>query len=79
MIVYHEKDEAQPPRAVLVDFAEALKVTTDELLGLKQKTEMVDPKEAKLTKRFEKVKELPIGDQRAVLKFVDALYQAKGW
>lgn len=76
MVVYYEKEEAQPPGAILVDLARALKVTTDELLGMSEPKEYTDPKEAKLMKRLEKVKELPIADQRAVLKYVDALFQA---
>jgi transcriptional regulator with XRE-family HTH domain len=34
MVAYYELESAQPPGALLVDFARALKVSTDELLGL---------------------------------------------
>ncbi len=73
VITYYESDDAQPPGALLVDLAKALKASADELLGLKAVKQSTSPKKARLLKRLEKVDELPPADQRAVLKFVDAL------
>jgi transcriptional regulator with XRE-family HTH domain len=77
VIAYYEGDEAQPPGAMLVDLAKTLKVTSDELLGIKPLKEKASPKKARLLKRLEKVDELPPADQRAVLKFVDALVTSR--
>lgn len=77
VIAYYEGDEAQPPGAMLVDLAKTLKVTSDELLGIKPLKEKASPKKARLLKRLEKVDELPPSDQRAVLKFVDALVTSR--
>ncbi len=77
VIAYYEGDEAQPPGAMLVDLATTLKVTSDELLGIKPIKEKASPKKARLLKRLEKVDELPPADQRAVLKFVDALVASR--
>ena len=77
VIAYYEGDEAQPPGAMLVDLAKALKVTSDELLGIKPLKERASPKKARLLKRLEKVDELPPADQHAVLKFVDALVASR--
>jgi len=77
MIAYHEQDDAQPPGALLVELAHALKVTSDELPGLKPVKQKASPKEARLLKRLKKVETLPAADQRAVLKFVDALVAAR--
>jgi transcriptional regulator with XRE-family HTH domain len=77
VIAYYEGDEAQPPGAMLVDLATTLKVTSDELLGIKPIKEKASPKKARLLKRLEKVDELPPADQRAVLKFVDALVTSR--
>lgn len=54
-----------------------MQVTTDELLGLTQDVEFPDPKEARLPRKLLRVKDLPVADQRVVLKFVDALVSSK--
>jgi hypothetical protein len=45
VIAYDEADDAQPPVAMLVDLAKALRVMSDELLGLKPVKAKVSPKE----------------------------------
>ena len=77
VIAYYEADDAQPPGAMLVDLAKTLQVTSDELLGLKPVKTKASPKSARLLKRLQQVEELPTADQRAVLKFVDALVSSK--
>lgn len=78
VIAYYEADGAQPPGALLVDLAQALVVTTDELLGVEPLREKISPKQARIRKRLQRVEELPTADQRAVLKFVDALVENRG-
>lgn len=78
VIAYYEADDAQPPGALLVDLAHALHVTADELLGIEPLKEKVPAKRARLRKRLQRVEELPAADQRAVLKFVDALADSRG-
>ena len=78
VIVYYEKEDSQPPGAMLVDLARALEVTTDELLGIKPLEKRVSPKTARLLKRLKKIEALPSSDQRAVLKFLDALLESRG-
>ena len=73
VIAYYENEEAQPPGALLADLAIALQVSADELLGLKPVKQKASPKMARLLKRLQKIETLPAADQRAVLKFVDAL------
>jgi transcriptional regulator with XRE-family HTH domain len=73
MIAYYERDGAQPPGAILVELAQALRVLTDKLLGAKPVREALAPKTARLLKRLPRVDELPPADQRAVLKLVDAM------
>ena len=77
MIAYYETESTQPPGALLVDLARALKVTSDELLGLKPLNEKTSPKTARLLKRLRRVEELPPADQRAVLKLVDAMLETR--
>jgi hypothetical protein len=56
--------------------ARALKVTADELLGLKApKVERIDddPETRRLWKRFQMVSTLPEKDRRAVIRLVNSL------
>jgi transcriptional regulator with XRE-family HTH domain len=76
MIMYHERDDAQPPGAMLVDLGRALKVSADGLLGLTPLRETPSPKVARLLKRIERLAELPDAEQRAVLKVVDGFLVA---
>jgi transcriptional regulator with XRE-family HTH domain len=78
VIAYYELESTQPPGAMLVDLARALRVTTDELLGASPVRERVRPKTARLMKRLQRVADLPPTDQKAVLKFIDALVQSRG-
>lgn len=77
VIAYYETESTQPPGALLVDFARALHVTTDALLGLKPMTDTLAPKTARLLKRLQRIEELPPADQRAVLKLVDAMLDTR--
>lgn len=77
VIAYYEVQSAQPPGALLVDLAHALKVSTDELLGVKPVRETLSPKTARLLKRLRRIEELPPADQRAVLKLVDAMIDTR--
>lgn len=76
-VAYYEGEGGQPPGAILVDLARALKVTTDELLGVVPTTEKTPPKIARLLKKLQKIAELPVADQRTVLKLVDALHASR--
>ena len=53
-------------------------MTTDELLGVKALKAKADPKTARLVKRLQRIERLPPADQRAVLKFLDALLASQG-
>jgi transcriptional regulator with XRE-family HTH domain len=59
VIAYYEAESDQPPGALLVDLARALKVSADELLGLKPATEKTPPKTARLRKRLQKSRSCP--------------------
>lgn len=78
VIAYYEQDGAQPPGAMLVDIAKALRVSTDQLLGLKPAKEKTSPRTARLLKRLQKIQDLPPADQRTVLKILDSLLERHG-
>jgi hypothetical protein len=73
-----EQDGGQPPGAVLVDLAKALRVSTDQLRGLKPAKEKTSPRTARLLKYLQKIEDLPPADQRAVLKILDSLLERHG-
>lgn len=77
VIAYYEQDDAQPPGAMLVDLARALQVSADELLGLKPAKKQEAPKKGRLLKRLARIELLPAADQRAVLKFLEALLESR--
>ncbi len=77
MVAYYERDEASPPGPILAALAQALDVSTDELLAVKPPADRRGKKSARLLKRLQRIEELPPADQRAVLKFVDALVQSR--
>jgi hypothetical protein len=52
-------------------------VQADELLGVKPLKKKASPKTVRLLKRLQRIEQLPPADQRAVLKFVDALISSR--
>jgi len=78
VIAYYEEDGAQPPGPMLVDLAKALRVSVDQLLGIKPFKESVSPRTARLLNRLRRIEELSPADQRAVLRYLDALLVRNG-
>ena len=75
-ISYYENDDGFPPAAAIIDLARALKVSADELLGLRPaKVQAVndDPETRRMWKRFQMVTTLPEKDQRAVIRLINSL------
>ena len=77
MVAYYEREDAQAPGTLLARFAGALKVSLEELLGVKPIKDGTSPKTARLLKRLRRVEELPPADRRTVLKLVDALLETR--
>jgi transcriptional regulator with XRE-family HTH domain len=85
-ISYYETDGGSPPAPVVAQLAQALKVSADELLGIKvrpreaSKFERVasDPEKQRLWKRFQRIALLPERDQRAVIRLINSLTGTTG-
>jgi transcriptional regulator with XRE-family HTH domain len=72
----YETGNSYPPLPVIVDLAQALKVSADALMGLKEnkpKKENQDSNDTRLWKKFQKVKDLPEKDQRAIIRMINSL------
>jgi transcriptional regulator with XRE-family HTH domain len=80
MLAYNEAQGGQPPGPILPELARALGVTTGALLGLDEiaEEELSSPREARLMRRLSRAAELPPADQKAVLRFVEALLRDRG-
>ena len=78
-ISYYENHASYPPAPAVIALARALRVSTDELLGVKDRKP--DPREhdaelRRLWKKFQRVGELPERDQRAVIRLINSLASA---
>lgn len=75
-VSYYETEAGFPPAPAVIDLAKALKVSTDELLGVRPpRVERVkdDPEERRMWKRFQMVTALPERDQKAVIRLINSL------
>jgi transcriptional regulator with XRE-family HTH domain len=74
-ISYYEIEAEFPPAPALITLAQALEVTTDELLGVQPTTPTGHElsNKQRLWKRFQKMDVLPTKDQRAVIRLINSL------
>ncbi len=78
-VSYYETEAGFPPAPAVIALARALKITTDELLGVKPpKVERVkeDPEARRQWKRFQMISTLPERDQKAVARLINSLVAA---
>ena len=80
-VSHYETVAEYPPTPVVVEIAQVLKVSSDELLGLKPPPKAArakeDPETKRLWKKFQQVMTLPEKDRRAVIRLVNSLVAAK--
>lgn len=70
VIAYYEKETDYPPAHLIAPLAEALGVSTDELLGIKECKQVVDTDNAALWRKLRVVEDLPKKDQKAILHYI---------
>jgi transcriptional regulator with XRE-family HTH domain len=79
-ISYYETMPGYPAAPAIIALAKALRVSADELLGLKPLphalTTVQQPEERRLWKQFRRVAALPERDQRAVLRLINSVASA---
>jgi len=68
-----------PPASTLIALSRALKVSTDELLGVKapKAAKKEDPEERRLWKKFRQVLDLSEKDRRAIIRMINSLSAVK--
>jgi transcriptional regulator with XRE-family HTH domain len=78
VISYYETKGELPTPDFLVALVRVLRVTADELLGIKpSKLGGNTPKRRRLWKRFQRMESLPERDQRAVIRLINSLSAAR--
>lgn len=75
VVAYYEAETKFPPTHLLIPMAQALRVSTDELLGLTKIKEENNPEYILLWKKLKHAEDLPEKDQKALLYYLDALLQ----
>jgi transcriptional regulator with XRE-family HTH domain len=75
----YEKGSSEPSASVLAGLAVTLGVSMDALAGLKkvQPTPELDRETQAMWRRFQKLRMLPERDQRAVMRLLQSLVNAK--
>ncbi len=73
MIAYYEAESEYPPARLIVPISQALKVSTDELLGIKKSKNILDPQLAALWRRLKILETFSEKDRKAVLQYVDVI------
>ena len=74
MIAYYETESDHPPTNMLVGLANALNVSTDELLGLGKKKNPKQP-DTRLQRRLKQIEKMDASDKRQILQVIDAFIE----
>ena len=73
MVEHYENHATYPPIALIPAITKALKISADELLGIKDFKDDELVKIKNLMRRFKTVSHFPLRDQRAVFNLIGAL------
>lgn len=73
LISDYERNKLRPNPEILVAFATALQVTTDEILGLTAPRKVSPPSaNRRFLRRIQQIEQLPKRDQDALIRTIDA-------
>jgi transcriptional regulator with XRE-family HTH domain len=73
VVAYYEAETKYPPTHLIVPLSKALNVSTDELLGLKNGKNTLDPRLAALWRRMKVLETFSEKDRKAVVQFVEVI------
>lgn len=74
VIAYYETESAHPPASLLVELSQALKVSTDELLGVNPIKKDKQP-DSRLLRRMQKIEKLDASTKRQVIQVIDTFIE----
>jgi len=72
LVTNYETDRLRMHHEMVIRFAQALDVSSDELLGIKAKTNNDGPLSLKVVRRLTRIELLPIHQQRILFQTIDA-------
>lgn len=75
MIAYYEAQTQYVPSDLLIPLSKILKLSLEELMGVKDSDLLEDPQKKSLWKKLRHAEDLPEKDQKALLYYLDALLQ----
>ncbi len=75
MIAYYETESDYSPTNMLAGIAQALNVTSDELLGIQPLKKAKKP-DTRLQRRFQQIQKLPAKDKRQLVQVIDTFLKA---
>ncbi|MBL8113180.1 MAG: helix-turn-helix transcriptional regulator [Acidobacteria bacterium] len=75
--IYYEAEGGTPSPDLLAKLADALGVSTDLLAGRSSATPLSALPNHRLLRRLKKLEELPAHDQKAVLRMIDMMVEAR--
>jgi transcriptional regulator with XRE-family HTH domain len=78
LISDYELDKLRLYDEMLSRFAIALDVSTDEILGLKDRKLKENPPNLRIMKRLKKIEELPPSKQKSILQTIDGFLKGEG-
>jgi transcriptional regulator with XRE-family HTH domain len=84
MIAHYETQPSNPPSEVILTFAEALHVTTDQLLGFEPSTKTLQAHgpqstvDLRLWRKLQRISELPEEKRRAIQQVIDGFLAGQG-
>ena len=76
LISDYELDKLRPYFDVVIRFAQALDVSTDELLGVKPSESKEKKPDLKIVRRVKKIQDLPPSQQKTLLRTIDTFIKA---
>jgi len=72
VVCYYERETRYPPSHLLLDIAETLQVSLEELIGTVALPDERIPKNPRLKRKLELVESLDPQDQKAIVRMIDA-------
>jgi transcriptional regulator with XRE-family HTH domain len=74
VIAYYETESQHPPANLLVDLAQALGVSTDEMLGLKPTKKSRKP-DTRLQRRIQQIEKMGAKEKRQLIQLIDTFIE----
>lgn len=76
MIAYYEVQSEHPPTHLLPAIAKALRISTDELLGLAPVKRAARAKDSRLQRRLQQIEKLDSTQRRQIMQVLDTLLES---